>query len=54
MFFMAHASPPNALTFTKSVIQFLSFQDASMDNITYYLEKLQCSDIEIYKMENYI
>lgn len=51
---MAHSSPYNAVIFTKSIVQWLSLGSSSIESITYYLDKMSCSDIECYKMEGFL
>ena len=52
LYFLAHSTLTNAVYFTNFVIQLVYSQETSADNISYFLEQMKCTEIEIYKMES--
>lgn len=45
LFFLAHSSIHNALYFTTLVIQLVYSQEPCLDNIHYFLEQMNCSQM---------
>lgn len=54
LFFLAHSNISNAVYFTNIIIQLVYSEETSVDNIAYFMEQMQCTEIQIYKMENII